>query len=100
MQGALCWGPVDELVDIVVADKYKLSTVPSDDGPRTTPDPGTPRRPRTRWWRRRISRSRACARPAITIVAADLFGGKDARGRRPGTLRFYFGSTTQNANAT
>jgi hypothetical protein len=35
----------------------------------------------------------------ITIEAANLFGGKELEGGVLGNLRFYFGSTTQNANA-
>jgi hypothetical protein len=97
MQGALCWGPVDALVEIVVAEKYLLS----EEGPSTTrvvagagytttvSDATTPGLPI----------AYAAAGQLITVSAADLFGGKEVEGGLLGDLRFYFGSTTQGENA-
>lgn len=97
MQGGLCWGPVDELVDIIVADKKKLSEVAPLD------------------WRAELfgsvieitavgvspalPESYAAAGTALTIEAPFLFGGPEKGGGLDGTLRFYFGSLTQGENA-
>lgn len=97
MQGMLCWGAVDELVDIIVDDQYKLSeSGPTSDrlvsgGGYTTTvsDAVTPALPA----------ARVDAGQALVISAANLFGGKEQEGGILGDLRFYYGSATQAADA-
>ena len=97
MQGALCWGPVDELVEIVVAETNKLSErgaetsrlVSGGGYTTTTSDACSPALPI----------AYVAAGQAITVTANDLFGGKTEEGGVSGTLRFYYGSTTQTANS-
>jgi hypothetical protein len=100
MQGVLCWGPVDELVDIVLADKYSMAGGAGVVNYRENVGPGditvvinaagiAPSLPQ----------AYAAGGTALTLDAPFLYGGRDGEGGVTGTLRFYFGSATQNANA-
>ena len=99
MQGGLCWGPIDELVDIIVDDKYSLASYgtiserlqlgPGDLGVTLTADVINPDLPATA----------SSGGTAFTISHPGLFGGRDREGGISGTLRFYFGTTGQGANA-
>jgi hypothetical protein len=98
MQGGLCWGPVDELVDIILADKKKVSGFGDVDVRIDDPFigiveqnriPVTPTLPE----------SYAAAGTTLTFDAPLAFGGNSGNGGVIGDLAFYFGSLTQNANA-
>lgn len=98
MQGALCWGPVDALVEIIVADKYKLSTYGTV-SERFLDINGNYVTQTTSVVNPSLPISAVAAGQLVTITAANLFGGKEQEGGLLGTLRFYWGSTTQFPNA-
>jgi hypothetical protein len=99
LQGGLCWGPVDELVEIILDGKHNASEITStterlDAGPGSgtfniTYDGVTPALPL----------AYAAGGTAITFEAPFVYGGQEKEGGIAGTVQFYFGSTTQNANA-
>src|SRR5687768_6506407 len=93
MQGALCWGQVDALVEIIVDGKYKLSALPAiTEVSLNTPSSYTTTV--TSGITPALPVSAVAAGQAFTLFANNLFGGKELEGGIAGTLRFYFGSTT------
>jgi hypothetical protein len=99
MQGALCWGPVDALVEIVVADKYHLSSFGATTTREYNPDTGEYDETTQEVIAPPLPLASVAGGQLLTIEAANLFGGKELEGGVVGNLRFYFGSATQNANA-
>ncbi len=96
MQGGLCWGPVDALVEIILADKYKATDIPAINYRKEiaglvlelTTTGVTPSLP--------IAQSNGTA---ITFDAPFVYGGPEREGGVAGTVRFYFGTTGQSANS-
>jgi hypothetical protein len=98
MQGALCWGQVDALVEILVDNKYKLSTFGSTTARSYNSGTGLYETSVLQVISPSLPATAAGAGTGFTIAASNLFGGKDLEGGVAGTLRFYFGSTSQGAN--
>jgi hypothetical protein len=98
MQGGLCWGPVDELVDIILADKYKASDIEGLEVSIDAPVLG-----RVTFTAVGVSPQlplpRVDAGRAITFEAPLVYGGREKEGGVDGLVRFYYGSTTQAKNA-
>jgi hypothetical protein len=97
MQGGICWGPIDEVVDIIVGDKKKMSEV-------------TPINFRKEVGGLVLEFTASGVTPALpepytaggttfTIDAPFVFGGPEKGGGIAGTFRFYYGSDTQAANS-
>ena len=99
MQGGLCWGPVDALVDIIIADKYNLSTFGATTTRTYNEETGLYDETTAEVIAPPVPQPTSASGLLFTIEDADMFGGKEREGGIVGPLRFYWGTSAQGANA-